>query len=175
MPRHHCYPVEVGMRECADRCATTPDLRLSRRDRRARYRRCNGRSPEAAERATRAAATLGRPPQVLELAKRKNAVIKVTGGRTLSREPYRFPDTGAPRSRVRRLGFRPLPVGRRLDARVRCCQHDQAVEPFLKADRLSDTKRATSASIRAAISARNLGGRPLRARRRRGQSRCGWR
>jgi hypothetical protein len=29
---------------------------------------------------------------ILELAKRKNAVIKVTGACTLSREPYPFPD-----------------------------------------------------------------------------------
>ena len=31
-------------------------------------------------------------PKVLELAKRKNAVIKITGACTLSKEPYPFPD-----------------------------------------------------------------------------------
>jgi predicted TIM-barrel fold metal-dependent hydrolase len=31
-------------------------------------------------------------PKVLELARRKNAVIKVSGACTLSREPYPFPD-----------------------------------------------------------------------------------
>jgi len=44
-------------------------------------------------------------PKVLELAKRKNAAIKVTGACTLSREPYPIPDIWDPaRSRVRRLG-----------------------------------------------------------------------
>src|SRR5260370_30966559 len=39
-------------------------------------------------------------PKVLELAKRKNAVIKVTGACTLSREPYPFPDIWDPLARV---------------------------------------------------------------------------
>ena len=59
-------------------------------------------------------------PKVLELARRPNAVIKVSGACTLSREPYPFPGhLGSARPRVRRLGFRSLPVGHRLDARVR--------------------------------------------------------
>jgi hypothetical protein len=33
-------------------------------------------------------------PKVLELAKRPNAVIKVSGACTLSKEPYPFPDSG---------------------------------------------------------------------------------
>src|SRR5260370_13290350 len=39
-------------------------------------------------------------PKVLELAKRKNAVIKVSGACTLSREPYPFPDIWDPLARV---------------------------------------------------------------------------
>src|SRR6202047_4636597 len=39
-------------------------------------------------------------PKVLELARRKNAVIKVTGACTLSREPYPFPDIWATLARV---------------------------------------------------------------------------
>src|SRR5262249_33251189 len=35
-------------------------------------------------------------PKVLELAKRKNAVIKVTGACTLSKQPYPFPDIWDP-------------------------------------------------------------------------------
>jgi hypothetical protein len=35
-------------------------------------------------------------PKVLDLAKRKNAVIKVSGACTLSREPYPFPDIWDP-------------------------------------------------------------------------------
>jgi L-fuconolactonase len=39
-------------------------------------------------------------PKVLELAKRQNAVIKVSGACTLSREPYPFPDIWDPLARV---------------------------------------------------------------------------
>jgi L-fuconolactonase len=39
-------------------------------------------------------------PKVLDLAKRKNAVIKVSGACTLSWEPYPFPDIWHPRARV---------------------------------------------------------------------------
>ena len=39
-------------------------------------------------------------PKVLELAKRPNAVIKVSGACTLSREPYPFPDIWDPLARV---------------------------------------------------------------------------
>ena len=39
-------------------------------------------------------------PKVLDLAKRKNAVIKVSGACTLSKEPYPFPDIWDPLARV---------------------------------------------------------------------------
>jgi hypothetical protein len=39
-------------------------------------------------------------PKVVELAKRPNAVIKVNGACTLSREPYPFPDIWDPLARV---------------------------------------------------------------------------
>jgi hypothetical protein len=39
-------------------------------------------------------------PKVLELAKLPNAVIKVSGACTLSREPYPFPDIWDPLARV---------------------------------------------------------------------------
>jgi hypothetical protein len=58
-------------------------------------------------------------PKVLELAKRPNAVIKVSGACTLSREPYPFQDIWAACPPVRCLGFRSLLVGHGLDARVR--------------------------------------------------------
>ena len=62
-------------------------------------------------------------PKVLELARRPNAVIKVSGACTLSREPYPFAGHLGPACpRVRCLGFRSLPVGHGLDARVRCRQ-----------------------------------------------------
>ena len=59
-------------------------------------------------------------PKVLELAKRPNAVIKVSGACTLSREAVSFSGhLGSARPRLRCLGFRPLPVGHGLDARLR--------------------------------------------------------
>jgi L-fuconolactonase len=39
-------------------------------------------------------------PKVVELAKRKNAVIKITGACTLSKEPYPFPDIWDPLARI---------------------------------------------------------------------------
>jgi hypothetical protein len=39
-------------------------------------------------------------PKVLDLAKRSNVVIKVSGACTLSREPYPFPDIWDPLARV---------------------------------------------------------------------------
>ena len=58
-------------------------------------------------------------PKVVELAKRKNAVIKITGACTLSKEPYPFPDIWDPLARhIRRLGVRALLVGHGLDARI---------------------------------------------------------
>src|SRR5919201_2052900 len=39
-------------------------------------------------------------PKVLNLAKRPNAVIKISGACTLSREPYPFPDIWDPLARV---------------------------------------------------------------------------
>ena len=59
-------------------------------------------------------------PKVLELAKRPNAVIKVSGACTLSQRALSVSGhLGSAGARVRRLGFRALPVGHRLDARVR--------------------------------------------------------
>jgi hypothetical protein len=85
----------------------------------------SSRNP-AAEVATRAAATLGRPPQgagTRQAQKRSDQ-----GHRRLHAVPGAVPVSGhlgPTRSRVRRLGSRPLPVGRRLDARV-CCRQLRA-------------------------------------------------
>jgi predicted TIM-barrel fold metal-dependent hydrolase len=62
-------------------------------------------------------------PKVLELAKRPNAVIKVSGACTLSHEPYPFPDIWGPACpRFRCLEARSVLVGHGLDARVRSRQ-----------------------------------------------------
>jgi len=83
-------------------------------------------------------------PKVLELAKRKNAVIKVTGACTLSREPYPFPDIWDPLARVfDAWGLDRCLWGTDWTRAFAVVNYEQAVEPFLKADRLSDTERAT--------------------------------
>src|ERR1700731_765325 len=81
-------------------------------------------------------------PKVLELAKRKNAVIKVTGACTLSREPYPFPDIWDPLARVfDAWGFDRCLWGTDWTRAFAVINYEQAVEPFLKTDRLSDTER----------------------------------
>jgi L-fuconolactonase len=82
-------------------------------------------------------------PKVLELAKRKNAVIKITGACTLSRESYPFPDIWDPLARVfDAWGFDRCLWGTDWTRAFAVVNYEQAVEPFLKADRLSDTERA---------------------------------
>jgi predicted TIM-barrel fold metal-dependent hydrolase len=83
-------------------------------------------------------------PKVLELAKRKNAVIKVTGACTLSREPYPFPDIWDPLARVfDAWGLDRCLWGTDWTRAFAVVDYEQGVEPFLKTDRLSDTERAT--------------------------------
>jgi L-fuconolactonase len=83
-------------------------------------------------------------PKVLELAKRKNAVIKVTGACTLSREPYPFPDIWDPLARVfDAWGLDRCLWGTDWTRAFAVVNYEQGVEPFLKTDRLSDTERAT--------------------------------
>ena len=82
-------------------------------------------------------------PKVLELAKRPNAVIKVSGACTLSREPYPFPDIWDPLARVfDAWGFDRCLWGTDWTRAFAVVNYEQAVEPFLKTDRLSDTERA---------------------------------
>ena len=82
-------------------------------------------------------------PKVLGLAKRPNAVIKVSGACTLSREPYPFPDIWDPLARVfDAWGFDRCLWGTDWTRAFAVVNYEQAVEPFLKTDRLSDTERA---------------------------------
>src|SRR5258708_3467264 len=82
-------------------------------------------------------------PKVLELAKRKNAVIKVSGACTLSKEPYPFPDIWARLARVfDAWGFDRCLWGTDWTRAFAVVNYEQAVEPFVKTDRLSDTERA---------------------------------
>jgi predicted TIM-barrel fold metal-dependent hydrolase len=82
-------------------------------------------------------------PKVLELARRPNAVIKVSGACTLSRKPYPFADIWDPLARVfDAWGFDRCLWGTDWTRAFAVVNYAQAVEPFLKADRLSDTERA---------------------------------
>src|SRR5580704_449855 len=82
-------------------------------------------------------------PKVLELAKRPNAVIKVSGACTLSREPYPFPDIWDPLARVfEAWGFDRCLWGTDWTRAFAVVNYEQGVAPFLKTDRLSDSERA---------------------------------
>jgi L-fuconolactonase len=90
------------------------------------------------------------PPQpwadlakVLELAKRPNAVIKVSGACTLSREPYPFPDIWDPLARVfDAWGFDRCLWGTDWTRAFAVVNYERAVAPFLDSGRLSDSERA---------------------------------
>jgi predicted TIM-barrel fold metal-dependent hydrolase len=82
-------------------------------------------------------------PKVLALAKRPNALIKVSGACTLSNKPYPFPDIWDP---IRRLidawGVERCLWGTDWTRAFAVVNYEQAVEPFLKTDRLSASERA---------------------------------
>jgi L-fuconolactonase len=82
-------------------------------------------------------------PKVLGLARRPNAVIKVSGACTLSREPYPFRDIWDPLARVfDSWGFDRCLWGTDWTRAFAVVNYEQAVAPFLATDRLSDTERA---------------------------------
>jgi L-fuconolactonase len=82
-------------------------------------------------------------PKVLELAKRKNLVIKVSGACTLSHEPYPFPDIWDPLARVfDAWGFERCLWGTDWTRAYAVVNYEQAVEPFRNTDRLNDSERA---------------------------------
>ena len=82
-------------------------------------------------------------PKVLDLARRPNAVIKVSGACTLSRDPYPFPDIWDPLARVfDAWGFDRCLWGTDWTRAFAVVNYEQAVEPFLKTGRLSDGERA---------------------------------
>ena len=82
-------------------------------------------------------------PKVLELARRPNAVIKVSGACTLSREPYPYPDIWDPLARVfDAWGFDRCLWGTDWTRAFAVVNYKQAVEPFLRTSRLDDSERA---------------------------------
>jgi len=81
-------------------------------------------------------------PKVLDLARRPNAVIKVSGACTLSKEPYPFQDIWDPLARVfDAWGFERCLWGTDWTRAFVVVNYEQAVEPFRQTDRLSDSER----------------------------------
>jgi predicted TIM-barrel fold metal-dependent hydrolase len=82
-------------------------------------------------------------PKVLELARRPNAVIKVSGACTLSQKPYPYPDIWDPLGRVfDAWGFERCLWGTDWTRAFAVVNYEQAVEPFRNAPRLSEAERA---------------------------------
>ena len=82
-------------------------------------------------------------PKVLALAKRKNAVIKISGACTLSKEPYPFNDIWDPLARIfDAWGFERCLWGTDWTRAFAVVNHEQAVKPFRETKRLSDSERA---------------------------------
>jgi predicted TIM-barrel fold metal-dependent hydrolase len=82
-------------------------------------------------------------PKILELARRPNAVIKVSGACTLSHEPFPYPDIWDPLARIfDAWGFERCLWGTDWTRAFAVVNYEQAVEPFLKTDRLSESERA---------------------------------
>jgi L-fuconolactonase len=100
-------------------------------------------------------------PKVLELAKRSNAVIKVSGACTLSKEPYPFPDIWDPLARIfDAWGFDRCLWGTDWTRAFAVVNYEQAVKPFLETDRLSDSERAM---LMGGASAKAYGWSPKRS------------
>jgi len=82
-------------------------------------------------------------PKVLELAKRKNAVIKISGACTLSQKPYPFPDIWDPLARIfDAWGFVRCLWGTDWTRAFAVVNYEQAVKPFVETKLLSDSERA---------------------------------
>jgi L-fuconolactonase len=82
-------------------------------------------------------------PKVLELAKRKNVVIKVSGACTLSKQPFPYPDIWDPLARVfDAWGFERCLWGTDWTRAFAVVNYEQGVKPFLETSRLSASERA---------------------------------
>lgn len=82
-------------------------------------------------------------PKVLDLAKRKNAVIKISGACTLSKEPYPFPDIWDPLARIfDAWGLDRCLWGTDWTRAYAVVNYENAVEPFRQTDRLTADEKA---------------------------------
>ena len=83
-------------------------------------------------------------PKVLDLAKRPNVVLKVSGACTLSQQPYPFNDIWDPLARVfDAWGFDRCLWGTDWTRAVGLLTYAEGVEPFRLTDRLSEGDKAT--------------------------------
>ena len=82
-------------------------------------------------------------PKILDLAKRPNAVIKISGACTLSKQPYPFPDIWDPLKRIfDAWGFERCLWGTDWTRAFAVVNYENAVTPFLETKTLSDNERA---------------------------------
>lgn len=82
-------------------------------------------------------------PKVLDISKRQNVVIKVSGCCTLAQEPFPYSDIWDPLARVfDAYGFERCLWGSDWTRTFAVVNYAQAIEPFLNTDRLSRSERA---------------------------------
>ena len=82
-------------------------------------------------------------PKIVDLARRKNAVIKISGACTLSHKPFPYPDIWDPLARIfDAWGFERCLWGTDWTRAFAVCNYEQAVEPFKMTDRLTASERA---------------------------------
>ena len=82
-------------------------------------------------------------PKVLDLARRKNVVIKISGACTLSKQPYPYDDIWDPLARIfDAWGFERCLWGTDWTRAFAVVNYEQGVEPFRLTKRLSETERA---------------------------------
>ena len=82
-------------------------------------------------------------PKVLELARRKNAVIKISGACTLAKEPYPFPDIWDPLARIfDAWGLDRCLWGTDWTRAAAVVNYEQSVTSFRETSRLSESERA---------------------------------
>jgi len=82
-------------------------------------------------------------PKILDLAKRPNAVIKVSGACTLSKQPFPYNDIWDPLARVfDAWGMERCLWGTDWTRAYEVVNYENAVKPFLMTDRLSASDRA---------------------------------
>ncbi|MBA7467541.1 hypothetical protein ES707_02762 [subsurface metagenome] len=82
-------------------------------------------------------------PKVLDLARRKNAVIKISGACTLSKAPYPFDDIWDPLARIfDAWGIERCLWGTDWTRAAAVVSYEQGVAPFRTTSRLSEPERA---------------------------------